>query len=235
MSKPGPKRNPIYVELDEYFENYLISTREEESFQVTPNMLKQLVKVYLKREGLSLTPDQLEYWYRSFKSCFGWSLLRVTTHRRESYIDGEKERQINRFGRFVQRLKAKHGYTTARIINFDEVPCWFDMPAKSTLNRKNRKSCPINTCNADKKRYTVGISIVADGTKLPLQLIFRRKTVPDVLNTRPEDTAHVWVAEGGNSTKETIVDLVESIILPHLLLSGGGPDDEPALFISFYP
>jgi len=81
----------------------------------------------------------------------------------------------------------------------------------------------VATCNADKKRYTVGLTVSAAGTKLEMQILFRRKTVPDELNERPEDNIHAWVAENGNTTDETMADLVNTILLPHLLKHGGGP------------
>ena len=65
-----------------------------------------------------------------------------------------------------------------------------------------------------------------------MQIIFRRKTVPDELNERPDDNIDVWVAENGNTTDETMADLVESAIVPHIVKYGGGPDGEQrALFI----
>ena len=55
---------------------------------------------------------------------------------------------------------------------------------------------------------SVGCSIVAE-------IIFRRKTVPDCLNERPDDDIDVWVASNGNTTGTTMVDFIKSIVIPY--------------------
>ena len=98
-----------------------------------------------------------------FKERYDWRLLRVTTHRRKRYSAGEKQKEILRFANFVRDLKLKHGYLPELILNFDECPCWFDMPAKQTIAKRRQKHVTIATCNADKKRYTVGLMASAAG------------------------------------------------------------------------
>ena len=92
-------------------------------------------------EGLELTREQIrKYWYVEFKKKYDWSLLSVTTHRRKQYEAGQKKMEILRFANYVRDLKLKYGYPPALILNFDETPCWFDMPSKKTLARKGIKS-----------------------------------------------------------------------------------------------
>ena len=56
--------------------------------------------------------------------------------------------------------------------------------------------------------------------------------MPDELNERPDGNIDAWVAENGNTTDETMADLVESAIVPHIVKYGGGPNGEQrALFI----
>ena len=82
------------------------------------------------------------------------------------------------------------------------------------------------------------------GEKLKAQVLFRRKTVPDELNDRPEDDIDCWVlfaqyhfcllevAENGNTTDETMADLVESVVVPHIRKFGrGAGGTQRALFI----
>ena len=65
-----------------------------------------------------------------------------------------------------------------------------------------------------------------------MQIIFRRKTVPDEMHERPDDNIDAWVAENGNTTDETMADLVKSAIVPHIVKYGGAPNGEQrALFI----
>ena len=64
-----------------------------------------------------------------------------------------------------------------------------------------------------------------------MQILFRRKTVPDELNERDDDGIDAWVAENGNTTDETMADLVETILVPHIRKHGGGPNGRRTLFI----
>ena len=100
-----------------------------------------------------------------FKERYDWKLLRVTTHRRKNYKVGEKEKEILRFANFVRKLKLKNNYPLEMIINFDECPCWFDMPSKQTIAKRRSKNVGIATCNSDKKRYTAGLMATAAGMR----------------------------------------------------------------------
>ena len=71
----------------------------------------------------------------------------MTTNRRKAYTVDEKRNIIRRYANYLRRLKLKHNYTAERIVNFDECPVWFDMPAAKSLNRKGKKENPINGCN----------------------------------------------------------------------------------------
>ena len=97
-------------------------------------------------EGHGLTREQISgWWWPRFKEKYDWRLLRVTTHRRKLYEAGEKARAILRFANYVRKLKLKHKYPTELILNFDECPCWFDMPSKRCLNHKSsKKTVPIS-------------------------------------------------------------------------------------------
>ena len=67
------------------------------------------------------------------------------------------------------------------IINMGETAIWYDMPGNTTLNAKGEKSVLLQTSGHEKSRFTVTLAARADGTKLPVQVIFKGQRVPPSL------------------------------------------------------
>ena len=60
----------------------------------------------------------------------------------------------------------------------DETPVYMDMLPRNTVNMKGQKQVIIKSTGHEKSRYTVVLTVMADGTKLPPMIIFKRKTKP---------------------------------------------------------
>lgn len=58
----------------------------------------------------------------------------------------------------------------------DEVALTFDVPSNRTQDIKGAEWITIKTSGHDKTHYTAILVCCADGTKLPLLLIFKQKT-----------------------------------------------------------
>ena len=110
----------------------------------------------LKRKGLSirrathvgqaLPNDAIESFYRFFHL--------IISERRDLNIDDGEE---------------------YRIINCDETPIYFEMPDTTTIDIMGNKEVIIDTKGNEKKRISVLLTIVDDGSKLPAVLIFKGK------------------------------------------------------------
>jgi hypothetical protein len=61
------------------------------------------------------------------------------------------------------------------IINMDQTPVYFSMNAKRTLELVGTKTIHVRTSTHDTKRATVAVTITADGTVLPLMVVFKGK------------------------------------------------------------
>ncbi len=61
------------------------------------------------------------------------------------------------------------------IINMDQTPVYFAMNAKRTLELVGTKTIHVRTSTHDTKRATVAVTITADGTVLPLMVVFKSK------------------------------------------------------------
>jgi hypothetical protein len=79
---------------------------------------------------------------------------------------------------FVTYQRMQHDYPLAYIGNMDETPISFDLPANTTVNEWGARSVSIRTTGHEKTNFTVVLSCMADGTKLPPIIIFKLKNIP---------------------------------------------------------
>ena len=86
--------------------------------------------------------------------------------------------KIVEFQRFVIRHRRRCNYQLACIGNMDETPVYMDMLPRNTVNKKGEKQVIMKSTGHEKSRYTVVLAVMADGTKLPPMIIFKRKTKP---------------------------------------------------------
>jgi len=75
-------------------------------------------------------------------------------------------------------MRKKLCFEIGQLGNMDEVPLTFDVPSNKIVDVKGARTIRIKTSGNEKTCYSVVIACCADGTKLPLLLIFKRKTLP---------------------------------------------------------
>ena len=90
----------------------------------------------------------------------------------------ELDDKITSFHKFVIDLCQKHQYSLKMIGNMDETPVFFDMVGNKTVNEAGEKTIWVKTTGPQKQWFTVVLACLADGTKLPPMVIFKRKTLP---------------------------------------------------------
>ena len=66
----------------------------------------------------------------------------------------------------------------SQIENMDETPMWFNLPGNRTVNQKGEKNNLVKATGHEKTNFTVVLSCLADGNKLPPMIIFKLKTLP---------------------------------------------------------
>ena len=64
------------------------------------------------------------------------------------------------------------------IANMDETPVYFDMAGGLTVNPKGAKTVHIRTTRNNKNRFTVVLTCLTNGKKLPSIIIFKGKVWP---------------------------------------------------------
>ena len=75
-------------------------------------------------------------------------------------------------------MRQKYDYNMSKIGNADQTPLTFDLPSENTVNIKGARSVTMRSTGNEKNRFTVMLGCMADGTKLPPYVVFKRKTMP---------------------------------------------------------
>jgi len=126
----------------------------------------------MKTEALRL---HKENGSQSFKASCGWfrrfKKRNNITFRRSTHVSQHDKKiiddRIDKFLKFVTRMRKFRGYCNSDIGNMDETPVWFGMPGKCTLSESGVKEVIVSSTGHEKQRITVTLSAFADGTKLP--------------------------------------------------------------------
>ena len=76
----------------------------------------------------------------------------------------------------------------------DETPVYQDMLPTTTVNKKGESTILLKSTGHEKNRYTVVLACMADGTKLPPMIIYKRTTRPK--GDFPSNVILHWNAKG---------------------------------------
>ena len=100
---------------------------------------------------------------------------------------------------YLVRLKTStDNFTKNLILNMDETPLYFDMSSSRTIDFLGNKTIDSLNSGHDKNRFSLVLTISANGTLLPPAVIFKGlKKTPNC--TIPEDV-FVYTNESGTMT-----------------------------------
>ena len=117
----------------------------------------------------------------------------VAQHLPNNLIEKQQE-----FLAFVMYRRIQHDYPLVFIGNMDETPMTFDLPSNTTVDEIGIRTVSIRTTGHEKTNFTVVLTCMADGTKLPPLIIFKLKKIPKG-NFPPEVIVHAnptgWMNE----------------------------------------
>lgn len=115
-------------------------------------------------------------WCFRFMSRNNLSVRTRTTVGQELPPDWENKKAD--FLKYVAEKIEENNFSTAQIINMDEVPLTFDCPPSRTVNTIGEKTIGIVTTGNDRTSFTCVLACAANGDKLKPLIIFKRKTMP---------------------------------------------------------
>ena len=137
-------------------------------------------------------------WYSNWKRRHSISMRTKTSLAQR--LPADMEDKVVEFHRFVLRSRQRWGYDLSRILNMDETPMRFELPATRTLEFTGSRTVPVLSCGADKQSFTVALTAKANGEKLPPKVIFKGVRQLNI-NTPPRMQISVhkkgWMDEEG--------------------------------------
>jgi hypothetical protein len=90
----------------------------------------------------------------------------------------EFDQKLLNFQQYITNLRKTGNFLMGQIANAVETAVCLDMPPNYMLEKKGVKEVLLKTTGCEKLRLTVMLAATADGRKLPLLLILKRKTLP---------------------------------------------------------
>ena len=92
-------------------------------------------------------------WYNNWKCRQAVSMRAKTTL--AQLLPADMENKVVKFHRFVLRARRRHNYELSHILNMDETPMQFELPATRTLEFTGNRTVPILSCGGDKQNFAV--------------------------------------------------------------------------------
>ena len=107
----------------------------------------------LKAKELSSDPEFKASlgWYTNWKRRHAISMRAKTTLAQR--LPADIEEKVIEFHRFVLRSRQRCGYEPSHILNMDETPMRFELPATRTLEFTGNRTVPILSCSGDKAEF----------------------------------------------------------------------------------
>jgi hypothetical protein len=185
-SQPSLKRlnkgKPIkYPDLEVALVDWIKERRSNQQV-VSRYMIQMKGKAFAQQsEWLTKYPDIPDFsfsnkWLDGLMSRNNLSNRRRTTiaqHLPDNLIEKQQE-----FLAYIMYKRIQYDYLMSFIGNMDETPMSFDLPNNTTIDERGARSISIRTTGHEKTNFTVVLTCMADGTKLPPIIIFKLKKVP---------------------------------------------------------
>ncbi len=174
---PGAGRPVKDKELDESLITWVKDQRKE-GIPVNGPMLRAQAKGKAEDHDFSASDG----WLRCFKRRHCLSTRFRTSVGQK--LPPDHEEKLLSFQKFLIQLRKKHEYPLSHIYNMDETPMQFDMPPTRTLHPAGEHTVHVKTANAEKRGFTVILTITASGEKVKPWAIFKGVRDPKIKTNR---------------------------------------------------
>ena len=164
-----------YPQLERELLNWVRFERKGEN-SVTSSRLRDKASAIAKVRGIDLdTFKASQGWAVRFMNRSGLVQWRTTSIGQMVPEDAQTRAQ-----EFLMKTKDLiSGDIANALANMDEVPMYFDLPKSSTIDFKGLHTVKVKTTGHEKLRFSVVLTVLANGAKLKPMLIFKGlKNVP---------------------------------------------------------
>jgi transposase-like protein len=177
----GAGRSAAYPELENKLYDSIVKLREKGAV-IRYSKVRQLAKNIVTRNQIDIGDLKMsDNWIYRFCQRKGFS-DRVKTHTAQDCKLSEMDQCIIVTDFLFSVRCVKFNYQPCFILNMDETPVYMDMPGNRTLHFKGSKTVDVAHTGHEKSRFTVTLTISADGDILPAFVIFKNlKKIPKVI------------------------------------------------------
>ena len=135
-------------------------------------------------------------WLEGFMKRFNFAIHRQTHI--AQHLPNDLLQKQQSFLSFILYRRIQYDYPLKYIGNMDENPVTFDLPSNTTLDQRDTSTVTIRITGHKKTHFTVVLSCLADGIKLPATCIFKLKNIskeqfPQGINIRMNEKG--WINE----------------------------------------
>ena len=193
---------PKWPELENLLQEWVIGQRTA-GRAVNTVMIRVEARAIAARLGLQEFAGT-KHWCHSFMRRADLSVRCRTSVGQP--LPADHQQKIDNFREFVN--DQAFCISPHQLGNMDEVPVPFDVVMNRTVDVKGKDNVFISSTGHEKSFFTVVLSVLASGEKLPPLLIFKRKTMPKV---KFPDNVVVRVNEKGWFNNELMKDWIEHV------------------------
>jgi hypothetical protein len=181
MKRLGVGRKAKFPEIEQVIVAWVKRLRREGK-QVTRYMLQLKAKELAKRkEWIDKYPD-IRLFTFTHKWVDGLMTRNNLSNRRRTTIAQRLPEDLiekqHEFLSFVLCQRIQNNYDIKFIGNMDETPLTIDLPGNLTIDECGTRTVNIRTTGHERSHFTVVLTCMADGMKLPPLIIFKLKNVP---------------------------------------------------------
>ncbi len=191
-----------------------------------------VTKKMIMRKAIDIAPSFIhsELERNKFKASKSWAKKFMVrsglTYRKATHVAQQKKRDLsheqNEMVDYLRRLRRflSEFPSLNVILQCDETPVYFDMVNPKTLDFIGSKTIDLITTGHEKTRFTVLLTIAADGFCLPAYVVFKGfKKVP---KCPVPDNVIVNVNESGTMDRRLMIDYLRQVVFRYLYGRSGG-------------
>lgn len=171
-SRRGPEAR--WPQLEENLKQWIVTQRENHR-AVSTVAIKMKARLMAAEKQIGDFKGGANWVYKFMKRNNLSVRARTTVGQ---HLPDNWEQKIQDFQEFVLREVDKLKLSPESIINMDEVPLSFDIPATRSVSQSGVKTVRVTTTGNERTCFTVVLACSANGTKLKPMVIFKRVTMP---------------------------------------------------------
>jgi hypothetical protein len=171
---PGPTLEEL--EFEKQIKEWVLDQRKMDIPVSTKDIINHVIQV---NQGFKKAGQQKDSWFMDLQISFvAWLSICKATHvgqKLSSYLKKVKEDCASAMRNRMSVRGTLHGMDLKYFINMDRTAVYFESKSSNTVNKVGAQTVSIHKSGSNSKSATIILAVAADGTKLPLFVVFKGK------------------------------------------------------------